>query len=842
MATDTAFADSVRANPAAALGGFDLTPDEVGQLTALTGDSGGSAQGLAARQSKSGLLFMGAHAPSDAHLAAGAPVMDHAVPVSEIQALHTPPLHIDAAAAHGTSPLVHDVPPPETQAPPPQVSLHDPSGLQLHPGSDIKLHDVGDIKASDAAIHFKLDMVGEKVNIGDIKMEPVHGGPPVVHGDGGAVLNPDIKLQDMGDVKLHPIDAKLDPGDVKLDPIDVKLDPGDVKLHPIDAKLDPGDVKLHPIDVKLHGDPQPVDQGPAVTPADHVGTGHAAGGEFWGPDGQQHPAGAIEHTSTGQPYYVDGQGHGHAFYPAGNDAGAEPAPGATVDAAGRYVGVDGQLHHVGYDPSHVPATVDLRHAGMEKAGGLHGGSEYFGSDGQVHQVGQIEHTSSGQAYYIDSRGAGHAFYPSGGHGAEPAPHAMVDFTGRYQGVDGQLHHVGYDPSQVPDHVQMAADHGSKGGGYGGGDYYAPDGQLHHAGQIEHTSTGQAYYVDSRGDGHPFYPAGGPGAEPAAHAVVDAAGRYQGVDGQLHHVGYDNGQVPQHVDLTLGHGDKAAGMHGAGEYYAPDGQLHHAGQIEHTSGGQAYYIDSHGDGHPFFPASGPGAEPALHATIDAAGRYQGVDGQLHHVGYDPGHVPTHVDLSMAHMEKGAGLHGGGDYYAADGQLHHVGQIEHTSGGQAYYVDSHGNGHAFYPAGGPGAEPVAHATIDEAGRYQGVDGQYHHVGYDPSVIPDKVDLTLAHMQKGGGMSGGGDYWAADGQMHHVGQLEHTSGGQAYYVDSQGTTHPFFPASGEGAAPAPNAHVDSHGFYQGIDGHQHHVGLDPATIPATEQASEARPGFKF
>ena len=75
MATDSAFADSVRTN-AGALSRFDLSDGERAQLTALAPDSGASAIGLAARQSKSGMLFMGVgHLDGttgfDAHLSHG---------------------------------------------------------------------------------------------------------------------------------------------------------------------------------------------------------------------------------------------------------------------------------------------------------------------------------------------------------------------------------------------------------------------------------------------------------------------------------------------------------------------------------------------------------------------------------------------------------------------------------------------------------------------------------------------------------------------------------------------------------------------------------------------------
>jgi hypothetical protein len=61
MATDAAFADRVRSAPAQTLGAFDLTPEEVAQLSSLGADAGATSEGLAARQSKSSLFFMGAH-------------------------------------------------------------------------------------------------------------------------------------------------------------------------------------------------------------------------------------------------------------------------------------------------------------------------------------------------------------------------------------------------------------------------------------------------------------------------------------------------------------------------------------------------------------------------------------------------------------------------------------------------------------------------------------------------------------------------------------------------------------------------------------------------------------
>lgn len=342
MATDAAFAENVRMDPAGALGGFDLTPDEIGQLTSLTGDSAGGVQGLATRQSKSGLLFMGAHPTQTdtSHLAAGPPVMDHAAPVADAPVVHTPVVHVD-------TPVVHDAPPPPAPTPvdhapqPADVNLHDPAGLRPHDGPDVKLH-AGDVKVDDFKFHLKIETVGDKTNIAGARFDPTPGGPPSGH-DGGAVISPDVKLHDIGDVKLHHIG-----------------------------------------EIKIHGDPQPADHGPGV----ETGGGHAGSGEFWGPDGMQPLAGSIDNTSTGQAYYIDGQGHGHAFYPGGGDPGAAPAPHAMVDAGGRFMGVDGQVHHVGYDPAQVPDHVTVSAEHMGKVGGLDkGGGQYYGPDGQLHHLG-----------------------------------------------------------------------------------------------------------------------------------------------------------------------------------------------------------------------------------------------------------------------------------------------------------------------------------------------------------------------------------------------------------------------------------------------------------------------
>jgi hypothetical protein len=82
--------------------------------------------------------------------------------------------------------------------------------------------------------------------------------------------------------------------------------------------------------------------------------GYMGASQYWGADGQVHQVGSLEETSTGQTYYVDSHGHGHVFYPA-NTPGAQPESGAIVDAQGMYRGVDGHTHHVGSNPSEVPA-------------------------------------------------------------------------------------------------------------------------------------------------------------------------------------------------------------------------------------------------------------------------------------------------------------------------------------------------------------------------------------------------------------------------------------------------------------------------------------------------------
>jgi hypothetical protein len=92
MATDAGFADRVRNAPEETLGSFDLTPAEVAQLSSLGADAGATTEALAARQSKSSLLFMGA-----AH-------------------------HVDHGALAPTG--LHD-------AGAPHVNLHDP-GTSLH--------------------------------------------------------------------------------------------------------------------------------------------------------------------------------------------------------------------------------------------------------------------------------------------------------------------------------------------------------------------------------------------------------------------------------------------------------------------------------------------------------------------------------------------------------------------------------------------------------------------------------------------------------------------------------------------------------------------------------------
>ena len=99
MATDAGFADLVRSAPGEALGAFDLTPDEVAQLSSLGADVGASAEGLAARQSKSSLLFMGMHHPAD-HGAVGHAGL-HQPAIANVN-LHDPGNPLHGAQVHGS--------------------------------------------------------------------------------------------------------------------------------------------------------------------------------------------------------------------------------------------------------------------------------------------------------------------------------------------------------------------------------------------------------------------------------------------------------------------------------------------------------------------------------------------------------------------------------------------------------------------------------------------------------------------------------------------------------------------------------------------------------------------
>ncbi|MEA2682629.1 MAG: hypothetical protein QOK05_957 [Chloroflexota bacterium] len=77
MAADPGFASSVAADPLAALGGFDLSPDERTTLAALTSDASAGASALGTRQSKSAML-----------------------PTSFLGAAHHPGLHAETPATH----------------------------------------------------------------------------------------------------------------------------------------------------------------------------------------------------------------------------------------------------------------------------------------------------------------------------------------------------------------------------------------------------------------------------------------------------------------------------------------------------------------------------------------------------------------------------------------------------------------------------------------------------------------------------------------------------------------------------------------------------------------------
>ena len=95
MATDAGFADQVRSAPGVTLGAFDLTPDEVAQLSSLGADTGASAEGLAARQSKSSLLFMGVHHGALGHTGLHEPATPHIN-------LHDPGNTLHGAQVHGS--------------------------------------------------------------------------------------------------------------------------------------------------------------------------------------------------------------------------------------------------------------------------------------------------------------------------------------------------------------------------------------------------------------------------------------------------------------------------------------------------------------------------------------------------------------------------------------------------------------------------------------------------------------------------------------------------------------------------------------------------------------------
>jgi ribosomal protein L31 len=703
-----------------------------------------------------------------------------------------------------------------------EAKAHDGGGNDPARGlgmGEAKIHEPGkiDLSGSDLKVGFS----DVKVQLGDIKGESID---PVHKPDFG--LSADHKLEQPGDRDYGKVSIGY--GDHKLyEGLGQKLDPGDIKLHegadlktvPIDHKIDMGDSKLGH-DIKF-------------------GDGKLGPDDFKLGDSKLHE-GLGQKLDPGDVKIHDGIGDQKLHDVGGLGTGGDASGGATDPGAG------------------------------------HGGGVYYGPDGQPHDAGSIQQTSTGQPYYVDSQGHGHAFYPAEGPGAEPAPGAHVDAHGMYMGSDGHPHHVGGDSSQVPAHSQpldMNSKTGGPAGGpiegdwkTGGGAYWGTDGQAHAYGTIETTSTGQAYYVDPQGNGHPFHPAAGPGAEPGPHAQVDLHGMYRGADGQMHHVGGDTSQVPAHSQ-ALEVGGKAGGptggpiegdwKMGGGAYWGTDGHAHAFGSIEHTSTGQAYYVDPQGNGHPFHPGVGPGAEPSPNAQVDVHGMYRGVDGQLHHVGGDTSQVPSHsqplgVDGKTggpaAGNIEGDWKTGGGAYWGPDGQAHAYGMIENTSTGQAYYVDAQGNGHAFFPADGPGAEPGPHAQVDVHGMYRGVDGQVHHVGGDPAAIPAHSDTFDAYGGKVGGPIGpiegdwkaaGGGYWGTDGHAHAFGIIEHTSTGHAYYVDMQGNSHPFYPASGEGAVPLPNSQVDHWGMYRGVDGHMHHVGGNPGAIPA--QAELVQQGAK-
>ena len=761
---------------------------------------------------------------------------------------------------------------------------------KLGGAEDVKLHDAADGKLGGAAGDSKLDNAGDskldsaadsKLNVGDIKIQEISDAK--LHGGVG-----DIKLE-TGDIKIHDTlaaDSKLHDAGV----IDNKIQPGDLKLHDIgDAKIhDIGviDHKLHDGigDQKLHDPGSPVaggDLGPAADP----GTAHYGSPEYYGPDGQEHAIGSIQHTSTGQEYYVDAQGHGHVFYP-GQGTDAAPQPGAHVDQYGMYMGVDGHLHHVGGDPSHIPTQAEVVHSdhkGVYPPGSeaeiKAGGGGYWGSDGNVHGFGAIDRASTGEQFYVDHAGHGHAFYPAAGTDTAPQPGTHVDQYGMYRGVDGHMHHVGGDPSQVPGQLNSVVE--DKSGGapgasepgasaelkLGQGGYWGTDGHIHGYGAIEHTSTGEPYYVDHAGHGHPFYPAAGTDTAPQPGTHVDHYGMYHGIDGQMHHVGGDPSQVPGQVNQVVE--DKGGGAPGPSEpgasaelklgqggYWGTDGHIHGYGAIEQTSTGQEYYVDHAGHGHPFYPAAGTDTAPQPGTHVDHYGMYHGIDGQMHHVGGDPSQVPGQVNQVVEEKsggapgasEPGASAElklGQGGYWGTDGHIHGYGAIEQTSTGQEYYVDHAGHGHPFYPAAGTDTAPQPGTHVDHYGMYHGIDGHMHHVGGDPSQVPGQVNQVVE--EKSGGAPGPsepgasaelklghGGYWGTDGHIHGYGAVEQTSTGQQYFIDHQGHGHPFFPATnaqGDPIQPQPGTHVDANGMYRGVDGGMHHVGGDPGQVPGSE-----------
>lgn len=130
LASDEGFAGTVRAQPST-LDAYDLSEEERATLLGLGADAGPGASGLAERQSKSSLLFMGAGHHVDAHVNLTG--------------------HAPATGEHGfAGPITHD------------IKLHDALGAQkadhvgmgdgsVHPGvkppmpfeHDAKIHDAG---------------------------------------------------------------------------------------------------------------------------------------------------------------------------------------------------------------------------------------------------------------------------------------------------------------------------------------------------------------------------------------------------------------------------------------------------------------------------------------------------------------------------------------------------------------------------------------------------------------------------------------------------------------------------------------------------------------------------